>query len=516
MDTTYDIPASQRREARSAGREGERSARWGKVGGLFLAMARIGLIGFGGGNALVPVIEREVVSGRGLVTKEEFDREVVVANITSGALPVEVASGVGRKVAGAPGMIAGAVGMGLPGAALAFALVALFSVASDVAIRQMRLASVGVSMLIAYVLVTYAVGAVRAKAAGTPQRAVSAALLVGAFLLTCGGKLGKVARELGATGLALPSVSTLDVLGTFFFAALFTRGESPRARGGRARLAVALVVGGAYLASRAFSGVVGAPVAHALQAVMVALAAWGLVASARESRTPSKGAPLGRLAREAGAWALFLAACVVPALVACPEALSFAARSVLSVLMSFGGGDAYLAFGQGMFVDSGMISSAAYYGQVVTVSNAMPGSIICKVLVGVGYLVGTTWGTAAAALTALAGFGVGVGVSGLTFLVAYYAYDRLESLRAFSAIREYVRPVIGGILLTIALTMVSLNVEVAQDFSLGVPAVLAASAAIALLVGWAARVREASLGRLILLAVATALVACNAIALLAA
>lgn len=83
-------------------------------------------------------------------------------------------------------------------------------------------------------------------------------------------------------------------------------------------------------------------------------------------------------------------------------------------------------------------------------------------LVGVGYLIGETRGSAAALLTALAGFGTGVGISGLTFLVAAYAYDRLETIPAFDAIRHYIRPVIGGILLTIVVTMLSLAVETAQ------------------------------------------------------
>lgn len=83
-------------------------------------------------------------------------------------------------------------------------------------------------------------------------------------------------------------------------------------------------------------------------------------------------------------------------------------------------------------------------------------------LVGVGYFIGETWGSAAALLMALAGFGIGVGISGLTFLFASYAYDRLETIPAFDAIRRYIRPVIRGILLTIAVTMLSLAVETAQ------------------------------------------------------
>ena len=45
--------------------------------GMMLALLKIGFIGFGGGSALIPVIEKEVVEERGLVTEEEFDKDVL-------------------------------------------------------------------------------------------------------------------------------------------------------------------------------------------------------------------------------------------------------------------------------------------------------------------------------------------------------------------------------------------------------------------------------------------------------
>ena len=61
---------------------------------LLFTMFKIGCIGFGGGTALVPVIESEVVYEKKLIDKDEYTKDVVVANITPGALPVEVAAGV--------------------------------------------------------------------------------------------------------------------------------------------------------------------------------------------------------------------------------------------------------------------------------------------------------------------------------------------------------------------------------------------------------------------------------------
>ena len=48
------------------------------------AMLRVGVIGFGGGNALIPVMEKEFVTKKPYVTKEEYDEAVLAASITPG------------------------------------------------------------------------------------------------------------------------------------------------------------------------------------------------------------------------------------------------------------------------------------------------------------------------------------------------------------------------------------------------------------------------------------------------
>ncbi len=64
-----------------------------RIRGLMQAMLRVGVIGFGGGNALIPVMEKEFVTKKSYVTKEEYDEAVLAASITPGALPVEIACG---------------------------------------------------------------------------------------------------------------------------------------------------------------------------------------------------------------------------------------------------------------------------------------------------------------------------------------------------------------------------------------------------------------------------------------
>ena len=71
-----------------------------RIRGLMQAMLRVGVIGFGGGNALIPVMEKEFVTKKPYVTKEEYDEAVLAASITPGALPVEIACGIGRCQSG--------------------------------------------------------------------------------------------------------------------------------------------------------------------------------------------------------------------------------------------------------------------------------------------------------------------------------------------------------------------------------------------------------------------------------
>lgn len=54
-----------------------------RIRGLMQAMLRVGVIGFGGGNALIPVMEKEFVTKKLYVTKEEYDEAVLAASITA-------------------------------------------------------------------------------------------------------------------------------------------------------------------------------------------------------------------------------------------------------------------------------------------------------------------------------------------------------------------------------------------------------------------------------------------------
>ena len=67
---------------------------------LLSSMIKIGFLGFGGGSGLIPLMEKKLVREEKLVSEEEFEDAVVIASITPGALPVEIAGSVGAKTNG--------------------------------------------------------------------------------------------------------------------------------------------------------------------------------------------------------------------------------------------------------------------------------------------------------------------------------------------------------------------------------------------------------------------------------
>ncbi len=56
------------------------------------SMLKLGTIGFGGGSAMIPVFERELVHNRALLDEDTFVRHTVIANVTPGGLPTKLAA----------------------------------------------------------------------------------------------------------------------------------------------------------------------------------------------------------------------------------------------------------------------------------------------------------------------------------------------------------------------------------------------------------------------------------------
>lgn len=81
---------------------------------LFLTFAKIGTFTFGGGWAMISIIEREVVTKHHWLEKEEFLDLLAVAQTMPGILAVNISVVVGDKLRGLGGAVAAALGTIMP------------------------------------------------------------------------------------------------------------------------------------------------------------------------------------------------------------------------------------------------------------------------------------------------------------------------------------------------------------------------------------------------------------------
>lgn len=81
---------------------------------LFLTFARVGVMTFGGGYAMIPILEREVVTKRAWASNEELMDYYAVGQCTPGIIAVNTATFIGSKLAGTLGGIVATAGIVFP------------------------------------------------------------------------------------------------------------------------------------------------------------------------------------------------------------------------------------------------------------------------------------------------------------------------------------------------------------------------------------------------------------------
>ena len=92
---------------------------------LFLSFARIGLFTFGGGYAMIALIESACVEKKKWITHDEMMNVTVIAESTPGPIAINCATFVGYKQKGWTGAIAATVGMVFPSFCIIF-LISMF------------------------------------------------------------------------------------------------------------------------------------------------------------------------------------------------------------------------------------------------------------------------------------------------------------------------------------------------------------------------------------------------------
>ena len=94
---------------------------------LFLTFAKIGSMMFGGGMAMLPLLQRELVDNKKWVTEEEILDYYAIGQCTPGIIAVNTATFVGRKRKGIAGGIFATLGVVFPSIVIIIAIAAFLS-----------------------------------------------------------------------------------------------------------------------------------------------------------------------------------------------------------------------------------------------------------------------------------------------------------------------------------------------------------------------------------------------------
>ena len=97
---------------------------------LFLAFAKVGVMTFGGGMAMLPMLQREIVKNRGWATDEEMLDYYAIGQCTPGVIAVNTATFIGYKQKGILGAILATLGVIFPSMVIITVLAGVLSVVS--------------------------------------------------------------------------------------------------------------------------------------------------------------------------------------------------------------------------------------------------------------------------------------------------------------------------------------------------------------------------------------------------
>ena len=101
------------------------------LGGLFTTFFKIGIFTLGGGYAMIPLIEEEVVNRKQWVTKDDLLNLIAIAQSCPGVFAINIATFIGYKLHKTHGAICTTIGTALPSFLIILAIAIFFAAFKD-------------------------------------------------------------------------------------------------------------------------------------------------------------------------------------------------------------------------------------------------------------------------------------------------------------------------------------------------------------------------------------------------
>lgn len=146
---------------------------------LFLAFLKIGAFTFGGGYAMIAILQSELVQKKNWIGEEEFLDIVAVAESTPGPIAINAATYIGYKRAGVLGSAAATFGVVLPSFVIIYAISLFFD--AFIALTVVRNAFRGIQAAVVYLILAAGVRMLK-KLRRNPVSVALLLLTVGAMV----------------------------------------------------------------------------------------------------------------------------------------------------------------------------------------------------------------------------------------------------------------------------------------------------------------------------------------------
>ena len=148
---------------------------------MFLAFAKIGVMTFGGGYAMLPILQRELVEKREWVTEEELMDYFAIGQCTPGIIAVNTATFIGQKRRGNIGGIAATLGVVFPSLVI-ISILAGF-IAGFAHIPWVQNAFAGIQVCVCVLIINGTMKLLKKAVIDKPTAAIFAAVLLGSSVL---------------------------------------------------------------------------------------------------------------------------------------------------------------------------------------------------------------------------------------------------------------------------------------------------------------------------------------------
>ncbi|MGM9662489.1 MAG: chromate transporter [Oscillospiraceae bacterium] len=166
---------------------------------LFLTFAKVGVMTFGGGYAMLPILQREVVENKGWATEEELADYYAIGQCTPGIIAVNTATFIGQKRRGAAGGVAATAGVVFPSFLIISVLAGVISAFAELPVVQEAFA--GVRVCVAVLVFNAVVKLWKSSVVDKPALAIFALVFLGSVFTDISAMVFVLAA--GAAGLAL-------------------------------------------------------------------------------------------------------------------------------------------------------------------------------------------------------------------------------------------------------------------------------------------------------------------------